>query len=460
MPRPAPARPPKISIHLPVRSAPPRLVCQTLDALALLDYPDFEVLVVDNNTSDPALWEPVAERCARLGPRFRFFHLGPWPGFRAGALNFALEETAPEAEIVAVLDSGELVSPDWLRRMVPAFADPSVGFAQSAQDCRDDEGSLFKRLIFAEYSRSLRPSAMTLVRVAALRAGNWAAWSMTEEVALELRLMRQGWGSVHAPESFGKGLMPDDFSAARRQSFRRACGAMRILRGDGRALLSPFAHELSFARRRHFLAIWLPWLGDGIGLVLLLAGLAWSVGLILAPMRTAFPVLLLMLPSLGLLAFKLAGILLWRRRVPRGLPRGLPGRVGGAIAGLALSPTIGKAVLWGLLTRRMPLPRGPNLRQAPAPVRGIAAAREECCLLILAWAAMIGVGAVHGLASWEAGLWCLILLAQSLPCLAAVSVSILAAGPSLERGERRAAPVRNRRWHRNRAAGRRAPAAQ
>ena len=58
-----------------------------------LDYPDFEVIVIDNNTTDPALWRPVAEHCARLGARFRFFHLGIWPGFKAGALNFALRET-------------------------------------------------------------------------------------------------------------------------------------------------------------------------------------------------------------------------------------------------------------------------------------------------------------------------------------------------------------------------------
>ena len=52
------------------------MVRQTLDALAALDYENFEVLVVDNNTMDPHIWEPVAEHCARLGPKFRFFTLG------------------------------------------------------------------------------------------------------------------------------------------------------------------------------------------------------------------------------------------------------------------------------------------------------------------------------------------------------------------------------------------------
>ena len=90
-------RQPKVSIHLPVCNEPAQMVRRTLDALAALDYPDFEVLVVDNNTADPAVWQPVAEHCARLGARFRFFHLGSYPGFKAGALNFAPSPQASRA---------------------------------------------------------------------------------------------------------------------------------------------------------------------------------------------------------------------------------------------------------------------------------------------------------------------------------------------------------------------------
>ena len=50
---------------VPAYAEPPELVV-TLDALARLRYPNFEVLVIDNNTKDPALWRPVEEHCARL----------------------------------------------------------------------------------------------------------------------------------------------------------------------------------------------------------------------------------------------------------------------------------------------------------------------------------------------------------------------------------------------------------
>jgi len=66
----------------------------TLRALAALDYPNYEVLVVDNNTPDEETWQPVEKICRELGPRFRFIHLENWPGFKSGALNFGLTQAA------------------------------------------------------------------------------------------------------------------------------------------------------------------------------------------------------------------------------------------------------------------------------------------------------------------------------------------------------------------------------
>ena len=436
---------PKVSIHIPICNEPPHMVRQTLDALAELDYPAFEVLVVDNNTTDPALWEPVAEHCSRLGPRFRFFHLGPWQGFKAGALNFALRETADDAEIVAVLDSDYVVRPDWLRCMAPHFARPEVGFVQSPQDYRDNDGSFFKRLMFWEYAgffhlgmvtrnernAIIQHGTMTLIRKAALQGvDGWAEWCICEDAELGLKLFRNGWEAVYANRSFGQGVMPDDFCAFRKQRARWAYGAMQICRHHWAGLLSPLARDLTLGQRWHFVTGWLPWLGDALGLLFLIMGLAWSVLLIHAPQRFEFPIVLFMLPSIGLFAFKLAQIFtLYGSKVPCGLKD----RVGAAIAGLALSHTIGKAVLKGLLTKRAPFLRTPKMKNAPAVVQGLVMAREELVLLALTWAAMIGVGVRHGFATWEATLWCVVLLTQSLPYAASVFVSMIAALPAPRR---------------------------
>ena len=443
---------PKVSIHLPICNEPPHMVRQTLDALARLDYAEYEVLVIDNNTMDPALWEPVADHCARLGPKFRFFHLGKWPGFKAGALNFALRETAPDAEIIASLDSDYVVEPDWLRCMVPQFANPAVGIVQSPQDYRDNDGSFFKRLMFWEYAgffqlgmvtrnernAIIQHGTMSLIRRSAIEAsGNWAEWTITEDAELGLRLFRAGWEAVYSPRSFGRGVMPDDFAAFRKQRFRWAYGAMQIIRGHAGAMLNPFNRELTLGQRWHFITGWLPWIGDALGLAFLVMGLAWSVGLVVAPMRFEFPIVLFMIPSIGLFFFKIAQILtLYRARVSCGLAD----RLGAAVAGLALSHTIGKAVWKGLFIRSAPFLVTPKMEGAPALVQGLVMAREEVVLLAASWTAMIAVGIAHHLATWEATLWCVVLLTQSLPYLAAVTVALVAAFPA---GARVTAPRPN-----------------
>jgi hypothetical protein len=326
--------------------------------------------------------------------------------------------------------------------MVPQFAAANVGFVQSPQDYRDAGDGRFKRLMFWEYAgffqlgmvtrnernAIIQHGTMTLIRAAALRgAGGWAEWCICEDAELGLRLFRAGWRSVYAPRSFGRGVMPDDFAAYRRQRARWAYGAMQIVRRHAGALFRPWRSDLTPGQRWHFVTGWLPWVGDALGLVFLVMGLGWSLGLIVAPTRFEFPIALFMLPSVLLFAFRLAQIvLLYDSRVPCGLAD----RMGAAVAGLALSPTIAIAVWQGLLTRRRPFCPTPKLVRAPALVQGLFMARRELWLLLLTWTAMAGVVAAHRLATVEARLWCLVLLTQSLPYLAAVAVSLLATLPA------------------------------
>ena len=77
-------------------------------------------------------------------PGVRFVHVDPWPGYKSGALNLALEDcTDPAAEIVGVIDADYLVDPEYLRATVGYIADPNVAFDQTAQDYRDYEGSAY-----------------------------------------------------------------------------------------------------------------------------------------------------------------------------------------------------------------------------------------------------------------------------------------------------------------------------
>ena len=220
-----PAHAPKVSIHVPCYNEPPHMVIDTLEHLARLNYPRFEVLLIDNNTKNPEVWEPVKAHCEALNERFgdgrfRFFHLDNWPGYKAGALNFGLKETSDDSSIVAVIDSDYLVDPDWLSAMVPNFDNPKTGLVQSPQDYHDWQSDTFKTMCQWEYAgffnigmvarnernAIIQHGTMTMIRKSALQqAGGWAEWCICEDAELGLKLFEAGWEAAYSPESFGKG---------------------------------------------------------------------------------------------------------------------------------------------------------------------------------------------------------------------------------------------------------------
>ena len=112
---------------------------QTLDAVSRLDYPNFECVCIINNTPDPEFWQPIQDHCRMLGERFKFINAEKVQGFKAGALRIAMERTAVDAEIIGIIDADYVVHPDWLKDLVPVFADPRVGLVQAPQEHRDGD---------------------------------------------------------------------------------------------------------------------------------------------------------------------------------------------------------------------------------------------------------------------------------------------------------------------------------
>lgn len=104
-------RPLVFSVHVATCDEPPALVIATLESLdAQIDPPDFEVIVMDNNTADPAVWHPVRDWCQGHG-RFRFLHEDRVEGAKAGALNIAFAATNPKATHVVVVDADYQLTP-------------------------------------------------------------------------------------------------------------------------------------------------------------------------------------------------------------------------------------------------------------------------------------------------------------------------------------------------------------
>jgi cellulose synthase/poly-beta-1,6-N-acetylglucosamine synthase-like glycosyltransferase len=285
---------PFVSLHVPAHNEPPDMVLDTLRALLRLDYPNFEVIVIDDNTDEEALWRPLEAWCARHSAKFK--HLENWPGYKSGALNYALREmTDPRAEIIGVIDSDYQLEPGFLRRCAPLFADPWVGFTQAPQDYRGWQRARYYRRLYYSYSyffavsqpsRNERDGAifagtMGLIRRVALeQLGGWDEWCITEDAELSLRLARAGFSGLHVDESWGKGIMPLTFEALKGQRYRWCFGGIQILRMHWRSLLpgrKTRANRMSIGQRWSYLSGGLQWYGDLLGLlflVFLLAGAA------------------------------------------------------------------------------------------------------------------------------------------------------------------------------------------
>jgi glycosyltransferase involved in cell wall biosynthesis len=285
---------PFVSLQVPAHNEPPDMVIQTLTSLLRLDYPNYEVIAIDDNTDDEKLWRPVADWCAGHGVKFA--HLSDWPGYKSGALNYALREcTDPRAELIGVVDSDYQLDRDFLLRCAPLFADDQVGFIQAPQDYRDwDQAPYYRRLyysykyffVISQPSRNERDGAifagtMGLIRRSALQAvGGWDEWCITEDAELSLRLLRAGWTGLHVDDSFGHGVMPLTFEALKSQRYRWCFGGIQILRMHWRDLLPgrrTRPNRLGLAQRWTYFSGAIQWYGDLLGLaffVLLLIGAA------------------------------------------------------------------------------------------------------------------------------------------------------------------------------------------
>lgn len=442
---------PKVSIHLPIHNEPPEMVRKTLNALAKVDYPNYEVLVMDNNTKDPAVWQPVQADCDRLGAKFRFFHLDNWPGFKAGAINYALENTAEDAEIIAVIDSDYILSPDWLKSMVPYFDQENVGFVQSPQDYRDAHQSTFKDMCYweyagffnigmvqrNEYNAIIQHGTMTMVRKSAFdKVGAWGEWCICEDSELGLRLYEAGYDSVYCKESFGRGLMPDTFSGYMTQRFRWVYGAMQIIKKHWRHFLPNKKSSLTSAQRYYFVAGWLPWFSDALALLFTGASLILTTMLVLNPLHSELPINAFLLPTIGLFVFKVArGLWLYKARVACSTLQAL----GAALAGLSLTHTVARGTLQGLFTSGKPFMRTPKYEAQGPLIAGLLVIWQEILLLSLLIAGIVAMRMEPQFDNTSGRLWIAVLAVQAVPYLATFLTILISVAPNYMPGNKVAA---------------------
>ncbi len=425
---------PKVSIHVPAYFEPPDMLKATLDAVSRLDYPNFECVVIINNTPDPAFWQPIQDHCRALGERFKFINAEKVEGFKAGALRIAMERTAVDAEIVGIIDADYAVEPDWLKDLVPLFADPRVGLVQSPQDHRDGDRSLMHYMMNGEYAgffdigmvqrneenAIIVHGTMCLIRRTAMdMAGGWSGDTICEDTDLGLTIIEQGWLTHYTNHRYGHGLLPDTFEAFKKQRHRWAFGGFQIVKKHWRRFL-PRASRLTPDQRREFALGWLNWLGaESIGVLVAILNLIWVP--VVAFAGIAIPDKILTLPIIAAFTVSLVHfVVLYRLRVPVKWGQTL----GAMVTAMSVQWTVSRAVANGLITE--------HLAFARTSKGGFSLVSVEFQAF---WEAVIGVLLLVGAAVLivtnnfkqvrEIYVFAAVLVLESLPFLSAVAIAIL-----------------------------------
>ena len=425
---------PKVSIHVPAYFEPPEMLKQTLDAVSRLDYPNFECVVIINNTPDPGFWQPIQDHCRALGERFKFINAEKVEGFKAGALRIAMDRTAADAEIIGIIDADYVVQPEWLKDLVPVFADPRVGLVQAPQDHRDGGRSLMHYIMNGEYAgffdigmvqrneanAIIVHGTMCLIRRAAMdMAGGWAGDTICEDTDLGLAIIEHGWLTHYTNQRYGHGLLPDTYEAFKKQRHRWAYGGFQIVKKHWRRFL-PGASRLSPDQRREFALGWLNWLGaESLGVLVAILNLIWVP--IVAFADIAIPDKILTLPIIAAFVVSLVHfVALYRLRVPTKWGQML----GAMVAAMSVQWTVSRAVANGLITEHLPFARTSKGGLSRMSIEFQAFWEAVIGVLLLVGAAVLVVTNNYKEVR-EIYVFAAVLVLESLPFLSAVAIAIL-----------------------------------
>jgi cellulose synthase/poly-beta-1,6-N-acetylglucosamine synthase-like glycosyltransferase len=270
---------PGVTVIMPAYNEERNLV-SGLRSLADLDYPELEIIVVDDGSRDRTGEIARAFAEGRTGgPAIRVIEKpngGKW-----AALNLGVREA--KHELVLCVDADSRLSRNALRALVPWLDEPTVAAACGQVRVRDRD-RLVERLQAVEYLISglvraaqhdciiVVPGPIGLFRKKALLelaavfgtpgvdpanpghcAGPFAADTFAEDCDASIRLLTLGWRTVWEPRAIAFTRAPRNFSELLNQRYR-------WVRGTIQAVLKRPWRGIEGARRPHpWLMHWITW---------------------------------------------------------------------------------------------------------------------------------------------------------------------------------------------------------
>jgi len=241
---------PSISIIVPAYNEGP-LMERALESLMELEYPEYEVVVVDDGSKDDTLAR-AAKWEGRRGP-VEVKVVTKRNGGKASALNAGI--AASKHPFILCMDADSTLHPKTLIRAVEHFANPSVG-AVAGNVKVENRGKIITRLQALEYIEGLNmprraqgfvaavnivPGPVGMFRREALEeVGGYDTDTFAEDADLTLKLISAGWRVVYEDAAIAWSEAPERWIDLVQQRYRWTRGILQAIRKRKKLFLRPF----------------------------------------------------------------------------------------------------------------------------------------------------------------------------------------------------------------------------
>lgn len=246
------ANPPPVSIIVPAYNEG-ILLESTIASLVKLDYPTFEIIIVDDGSLDET--RQIAQTLiGRHGPVEVKVVAKP-NGGKSTALNAGIQ--CCQHDFVLCVDGDSQLSADTLRRAIVHFADPKVG-AVAGNVKVMNRNKLWTDLQALEYVEGLNMvrSAQSLLQMvniipgplglfrkeAIVEAGWYSSKTFAEDCDITIKIIRNGWRVEYEPEAKSFTEAPDRLTDLLKQRYRWTRGILQVVRKHKDLFFNPFTN--------------------------------------------------------------------------------------------------------------------------------------------------------------------------------------------------------------------------
>jgi cellulose synthase/poly-beta-1,6-N-acetylglucosamine synthase-like glycosyltransferase len=227
------------------------LMERAMASLMELDYPEYEVVVVDDGSTDDTLQRAAAWE-GRHGP-VDVRVVTKTNGGKAAALNAGI--AASRHPFILCMDADSFLEPQTLRKAIEHFADPSVGGVAGNVKV-ENRGRIITKLQALEYIEGLNmprraqgfvaavnivPGPVGMFRREALEElGGYETDTFAEDADLTLKMIAAGWRVVYEDAAIAWSEAPERWIDLVQQRYRWTRGILQAIRKRKGLFLRPF----------------------------------------------------------------------------------------------------------------------------------------------------------------------------------------------------------------------------